>query len=279
MRLKNVARYFDTCPIYDGYSGAFLFKAQTSTFMESSAEGSVSVRRTISIDPLTSIPNHRVIDVLSEKYVVGEVNYDEWAGGVIRATCWVKKAAGLFSSKTPHEFLSGTVVPGQYGQLRFRNLVKDSSSSNIEPYWEAYFSATSSVAKGSIVTYASKRYRVSSTYTDVDGFLTAEMQELRYGIEFASFDGSKTYDPISDTYTGSSTVVSALPVDCKQLYDIKTQADHNVEVGDIQLLATSGTVASVGTSVEFSSGELKGSWRTLSVGSEIDAVSLHIRRI
>ena len=35
MKLKNASRYFDTCPVYDGYTGAMLFKVQASTFMES----------------------------------------------------------------------------------------------------------------------------------------------------------------------------------------------------------------------------------------------------
>ena len=103
MRLKNAARYFDTCPVYDAYTGETLFKIQTSTFLESSTEGSTAARRVISLDPKLEVPEHSCILALDQIWITGASNPDEWNGSAIRKAYWTKLATDSLNLLTPGE--------------------------------------------------------------------------------------------------------------------------------------------------------------------------------
>lgn len=279
MRLKNVARYFDTCPAYDGYSGAYLFKVQASTFMEAAAEGSVSVRRTLSLDPALTLPAHSVVTVLGDRYVTGEVNSDEWGGEAIRKTCWVRKVSDYFTVTTPQQLLTGSTGYNLYGQKRQLKEVTTLTSSELENYWEASLSTSSTVGKGAILKSGAIYFRVRLTYRGVDGFLTCYLDQLQYVPIDSAVGTGKTYDPITDSYVGTSTTVKCLPVDYNIMYDKQTQADFSVAQGDICLLLPLEANPSTGLTLSISSTNLLGEWRVLNAVKELDAWNVHVRRV
>ena len=279
MKLKNVSRYFDTCPVYDGYSGSLLFRVQASTFMEAASEGSVSVRRTVSLDPAITIPSHSVILLLGESYVLGEVNSDEWAGEAIRKTCWTRKVSDYFKVNTPNEALSGAVGFSVYGQKRQGKETTLLDSSRMETFWEVSLSASLTVASGSILKSGTTYYRVRNTYLDTDGFLTCMADQLQYEPISISAETGKVYDPITDTYTGTSSSVQALPMDYKISFNKQTQADFAVESGDICFLLPGSLSPATGLRLTISSGELAGTWAVLNVVKELDAWNVHARRV
>ena len=279
MKLKNASRYFDTCPVYDGYSGSLLFKVQASTFMEAASEGSVSVRRTISFDPSISLPSHSVITLLSESYVLGEVNSDEWSGSAIRKTCWTRKVSDYFKVNTPNELLlasAGYSVYGQKRQVKDTNLLE---SSRMETFWDVSLSASLNLDAGSILKSGTTYYRVRNTYLDTDGFLTCTADQLHYDPISVSADTGKTYDPITDTYIGTSSSVQSLPMDYKICFNKQTQADFAVEPGDVCFLLPGSLTPSTGLRLTVSSGELAGNWSALNVTKELDAWNVHARRV
>lgn len=279
MKLKNASRYFDTCPVYDGYSGAMLFRVQASTFMEAASEGSVSVRRTISLAPELIVPTHSVVMLLGETYVLGEVNSDEWSGDAIRKTCWTRKVSDYFRVTTPNETLTGLSGFSLYGQKRQAKEVSLLDSSKMESYWEASLAASANVVARNILKSGTTYYRVRNTYLDVDGFLTCALDQLQYEPLSVSVETGKVYNPVTDSYTGTSSTVQALPLDYKIAFSKQTQADFAVESGDVCLLLPAGTSPSTGLKLTISTGELTGSWRVLNIVKELDAWNVHVRRV
>lgn len=279
MKLKNAARYFDTCPIYDGYTGSLLFRVQASTFMEAASEGSVSVRRTISLDPAFSIPSHSVIMLLGESYVTGEVNFDEWSGSAIRKTCWIRKISDYFNIKTPEQVVTNVTTSSLYAQKRQTKESATLESSNLEAIWEASFSINAPIVKGNILKSGTTYYRVRFTYVDVDGFLTCGLDQLQYEPIQITADTGKVYDPITGAYSGTSSVVTCLPVDYKLIFDTKTQSDLAVDQGDICLILPNATNPVTGLTLTISDIRLFGKWRVLNAFRELDAWNVHVRRI
>lgn len=279
MRLKNVARYFDTCKIYDGYTDAYLFKAQSSTFMESASEGAVSVRRMLSLDPNLAIPTRAVIKVLGTLYVVGEENLDEWASEAVRKTCWTRKVSDYFSVKSPNELLTEAVGFSAYAQKGQKTQKPSYESASVFNTWEMSFSVSEAVEKNKVLTASSGTYLVNAVYKDTDGFLTAEATELDGGAISISVDAGKVYDPVSDTYTGSSISVQALLVDYRVVFDLQTQADYAAQAGDKSLILPASLSPASGLTLSFPGGELQGTWTVLNVSKFSDAFNAHIRRL
>lgn len=279
MKLKNASRYFDTCPVYDGYTGAMLFKVQASTFMESALEGSVSTRRTVSLDPSIALPAHSVIMLLGESYVTGEVNSDEWSGEAIRKTCWTRKVSDYFNAKTPQQLLNNVATSSFYGQKKQRKEVTTLESSNTENTWDGFFSINAPLTKGQFLKSGTTLYRVSFTYKDVDGFLTCGLDQLQYGVSQATVAVGKTYDPVTDTYTGTSSNYPCLPIDYKLVFDTQTQADFSVDKGDICLILPLEVNPSTGLTLTLVEPKLSGEWRVLNAFKELDAWNVHVRRV
>lgn len=279
MKLKNASRYFDTCPVYDGYTGSLLFKVQASTFMEAAAEGSVSVRRTISLDPTLDLPSHSVITVLGERYVTGEINSDEWKSEAIRKTCWTKKVSDSFRVGTVAQLLAGSTVTSIYGHKRQTKEVNTLDSSNLENFWEASISVNSGVAKSNILKSGPTLYRVRFTYVSVDGFLTCGLDQLQYTVSTAQVASGKVYNPVTDTYLGSTQSVNCLPVDYKIVYDTATQADYAVQQGDISIYLPSSITPSTGMQLSLVEPDLVGNWQILNFHSEGGAWCVHARRL
>ena len=59
--LFDVAGHFDDVACVDSYTGAALFNAQFSSFIESSPDGSTTQKRTLSLAPTLTIPARRCI--------------------------------------------------------------------------------------------------------------------------------------------------------------------------------------------------------------------------
>lgn len=278
MKLKNAAKYFDTCPVYDGYTGNLLFKVQASTFMEAAAEGSVSVRRTISLAPELTTPTHSVILLLGDRYVLGEENFDEWSGEAVRKTCWTRKVSDSFAVSTPNGVLSYTVSFNAYGQKRQLKETTLLDSSRMETYWEVSLSASITVAAGSFLKSNSIYYRVRNTYLDVDGFLTCTVDQLQHSPFSIGAVTGKVYDPVTDSYVGTSSAVQCLPLDYKICFNKQTQSDFSVAPGDMCFLLPGSLSLKTGATFTVSSGNLEGSWRALNVVKELDAWLVHVRR-
>lgn len=276
MKLKNVSRKFDTAPVYDAYSNALLFKAQVSTFLEASPDGTTAKRRTLSVDPTITPPTHSTINVLNEMWVVGDGIQDEWRGGAIRTTYWMKYSSGLFSALTPGQACLSTAVTAQHAQRDYlKDTVNGVTNAEYDPFWRFYFSKNAVVLKGTFIRQGALLYRVRTAHLGLEGFLEAQCDELDVGTLTATFTNTGVYDPVTDTHAAASLAVPAILIDYYKVYDHKTVADPGNLAGDMALLvAKSSATPVIGQNIVVRSE----SWRIIAVNSDQDAWSLHIRR-
>jgi hypothetical protein len=276
MKLKDAARHFDTCPVYDAYTGSLVARVQGSTFLESAKEGSTSARRVISAAPEVSFPSHSCLLLLDQIVLVGGMTPDEWNGSAIRKAYWIKRVTDSFTRFTPGQAALNSGGTATYGQREYlRETINSLSDSEIDPLWEIFLSPSLTVPNGTILKGVSTYYRVRSTFVDVDGFLTCMCDELDTSLTTVSFTTNGTYNPVSDTYGSTTVTTSALTVDFNKLYDYKTQADPKTAAGDQGLIVAQAAITPTnGQSVTISGQP----WRVFSVSANLDAWLVQIRR-
>lgn len=282
MKLKNAARFFDTCPVYDAYSGALLFKAQTSTFLESSVEGSTAARRVISVAPEVTIPTHSCILALQQLLLIGASNPDEWAGSTIRAAYWTKRVTDSFKLLTPAEACNNAAGTVAYGQRQYlRETINTQTDSELDPMWNIFLSKSLSPVTGYFLKGPNTLYRIRLSYEDIDGFRTCQSDEVTGGTVAITVTGSNTtYNPVTDTYTPVSYNSTGIVLDYHKSFTRRTQGDYKVESGDVCLVVPKASVVAVqGMELTIQAGsKLAGKWRVLDYLDEVDSWNLHIRR-
>lgn len=281
MKLKSVVGYFDTCPVYDAYTGALLFKIQTSTFLESSAEGSTAARRVVSLNPDLSVPAHNCILALGQIWIVGASNPDEWKGAAIRKAYWTKLATDNMKLLTPGQAAASAPGLNLFGSKKYlRESLNNPTDSELDAVWEVSVSANTIVSRGYFLKSANTLYRVRVDYKDLDGFYTCQVDEVDEPVTSIYFNGSSAYNPITDSYTPTHLTLTAIILDYSKAYSKSSVVATKSEVGDIALvIAKSSTTPKTSQQFEVPTGRFKGSWRVLSALEEHDAWKIHARRL
>lgn len=281
MNLHNIAKSFDTCPVYDAYSGTLLFKVQASTFLESSLEGSTASRRVISVAPEHTVPSHSCIMALGDLLVVGHSNPDEWGGTVIRRSYWVKLVTDSFKLLTPGEAALAATGYDVFGQRKFiRETLNFPTEAEVDNYWEVSVSKNLEPQVGSMFKGPTTYYRIRATYTDVDGFRTCHCDELEEGRVTVTVTTTGVYNPVTDTYGPSTYSTHGIPLDYIKSFTKRTQSDQKGEQGDIALVvAKTAMIPTHGLEVRIlGTGPSAGTWRIMNHLEEQDSWNLHLRR-
>lgn len=281
MKLKGAARYFDTCPVYDAYSGALLFKIQTSTFLESSAEGSTAARRVISLDPKLNVPEHSCILALDQIWIAGASNPDEWKGSAIRKAYWTKLATDSFSLLKPGEAAMGLNGCKIFGSKKYlKDSLNGATDAELDPVWEISLSTSAVASRGYFLKSANTLYRIRVDYDDVDGFKTCQSDEVDEPVTQVTFISSSVYNPVKDAYAPSYVSTTAITLDYAKAYTKVSAVDIKPEQGDLCMVVSKLTVIpQVGSELQVQAGKFEGYWRILASLSEHDSWKLHIRRI
>lgn len=275
--MLDVASHFDTDPVVNAYTSAFAFFGQSTTFNEASPDGSVNKRRTLSVRPSITIPSRRAISIYGDIWIVGDSNVDGFSSSPIRRTHWLKKATQLAVIQTPGQLLSAAAGTPTYVNTEYlKDTVNPLSNSEYDTFWEVFISQDESVSKGMYIKWGSYVNRVRNTHLDIAGFNNAQCDELDSGaIVTATTTVGGTYDPVSEATTGGGpTNYPAILLDAYKIYRYDTQADKKVDAGDMFLVVQSTTPSNVG-GIFTIAGE---KWRVLNQYTELDALSLHIRR-
>lgn len=273
--LFDIAKHFDDTPVYDAYTGDFVFNGQFSTFNASTSDGSVNKRRVLSLAPDLEIPPRRALTFYDEQWIVGDGSVDAIYSRPIRRSYWMKRVTDSFTLLTPAQAClgsAGTVIQG------YRRYLKDgvnmNTSSEYDPFWEIYTVPIEGVAKGSILRVGSTVYRARSSFRAVDGLQLALSDQLDRDVQSLVFY-NETYNPVTDSKTHTTTTVPGLQLDAYQLWVRNTQADPKNLAGDTSLLVAKSSLTPIAGQV-FTISSVK--WQVLTVVSELDAWLIHARR-
>lgn len=282
MKLKNAAKLFDTCPVYDAYTGALLFKVQTSTFLESSLEGSTASRRVISLAPEITPPAHSCILALNQLLLLGGENPDEWAGSAIRRAYWTKRITDSFRVRTPAQVLNSVPGTAVYGQRKYlRESINTQTDSELDPTWDIFLSKSLTPSRGMFISSATVLYRVRVSYEDVDGFRTCQSDEVDEPVRTMTFTTSSSYDPVTDSYAPATVALPSILLDYSKVFSKADAYEDKVKAGDIcAVIGKSLVVPSVGQTIGIeAASRYRGNWQILKVSDELDARLLHLRRV
>lgn len=275
MRLKAAARFFDDTPVYDGYTGEYLWPCQFSSFNDANAVGSTSTRRILSIAPGLQLPARRVIKIFDDVWLVGDGNPDSWKGEPIRQSFNMKKSNVSVEICTPAQACLGTAGTQAYAQkIYFKDTINSLNNADYDPFWNFFLAPTEPVAKGAFLRAGSQLYRVRSDYVPLEDLRIAQSDSVDAGPVSAVFT-TGAYNPVTDSFAATTVTAPVILLDFTKLYAYQSKASERVASGDMNaLVAKASLTPVVGKSLSLSSVD----WKILSVESEQDAWLLHLRK-
>lgn len=235
MKLANAAKYFDRVSMADAYTGtAMPYKVQFSTFEETDPDGSVARRRTMSMAPGLTLPARRVASLLGEIWLLGEPSADAVFDKVIRQTVPMRRVTNLAQALTPGQMVAASTGLAIYGRLeQVKNMVDTATSSDYFPFFTltlagAEFKNLNSdwaQVPGFFRIEDGTLFRCRTSYPAEDGMTVVEADLIdRYGLTQAQVT-TGAYDPVTDTFAGTTSTFQALVMPTHQLYRRKAEAE------------------------------------------------------
>ena len=235
MKLANAAKYFDRVSMADAYTGtAMPYKVQFSTFEETDPDGSVARRRTMSMAPGLTLPARRVASLLGEIWLLGEPSADAVFDKVIRQTVPMRRVTNLAQALTPGQMVAASTGRAIYGRLeQVKNTVDTATSSDYFPFFTltlagAEFKNLNSdwaQVPGFFRIEDGTLFRCRTSYPAEDGMTVVEADLIdRYGLTQAQVT-TGAYDPVTDTFAGTTSTFQTLVMPTHQLYRRKAEAE------------------------------------------------------
>lgn len=278
MELYDAATYFDDIEAFDAYSHQLLFLCQFSNFDDRSADGTTSKRRVLSVAPETLIPSRRVLTLLDENWIVGDGNSDAIYNTKIRRAYSMKKANYLAEILTPG--MAVNQVPGNFAYAQavyFKDTFDQLQTSDYDAFYNIFFSVTEPVKQTNIIRLDDRFYRVRGTYKPLEGYVTAQSDELSEdAIQTVMFNSGSTYDPVSDTYIATPTSTRCLRIDFTKAIENLQHSSPVEKRGDEKAYFSKTDLPSLKVGETF---QMQGEeWRVVSAVTSGDAWLAHIRR-
>lgn len=235
MKLANAAKYFDRVSMADAYTGtAIPYKVQFSTFEETDPDGSVARRRTLSMAPGLTLPARRVASLLGEIWLLGEPSADAVFDKVIRQTVPMRRVTNLAQALTPGQMVAASTGLAIYGRLeQVKSTVDTATSSDYFPFFTltlagAEFKNLNSdwaQVPGFFRIEDGTLFRCRTSYPAEDGMTVVEADLIdRYGLTQAQVT-TGAYDPVTDTFAGTTSTFQTLVMPTHQLYRRKAEAE------------------------------------------------------
>lgn len=275
MRLFQAARRNDTTEAADAYDPTVTFMCQYDPMSFSKIDGVAVRKRTITASPAVQIPARGVITIGADNYVVGHAAPDYWMGEVIRNTYVIQGADGLANLSTIAQALAGVPVVTAYAALVFSKYMPDTAdNSKYPPQYQVFVAGSESVPADSLIELNGVFFLVKQSYLSTSGLRVALANELPSPVfETINFD-ARTYDPVTDSYSNSSSSIKIMRVKWSEHYLYLTASSDEYTRGDIQVFMLKGVTPKPSDTLPLSDGV----WRVLSVQDEGSVWSCHVRR-
>ena len=274
MKLKNVSKFFDKTKAVDAYNALYSFKCQVEPLDMYRTEGTRIKIRNMSTAPGVTIPARRVIKIDDQAYIVSDSSLDHWSGEAIRSRYVLQGADHVVEIRTISQVLED--VPGvqAYASIDFNKYGTDErDSSRYHPQYHIYF-GKETVEEDYVVHTTSSNYLVKNSYLTPAGIVDALANELDDPVVQVSVSTGRSYDPVTDSYTATTSSVRAIIVRWQEYFEYLTQGSTKYERGDAQLFVLPAVQAKAGDTVSISGED----FRVLSHLDKAGYRTLHIRR-
>lgn len=266
MRLQAAANRFNDVPCLDAYGTAVLFKCQTDLADGNKRDSVTAERRTISVAPGTTLPARRAVKIGDSIYLLGNETPDFFGGQHIRTEVVAQEAPNLATIHTFEGICLNHSGQQAYTNLAWvKNLVDSTQSSLQTPEFQAFFAGYEGIAVDQLIVIESKAYLVKVVFPGPAGYDIAMVEEMPTPwLETASVTVG-TFDPVSETRSGSTVSVRVLRLRWESFYRYKSTVAPKYAPGDIQvMLAKSAVTPAVGMVLPLSDGN----WKVASISDE-----------
>lgn len=278
MDLAVASSFFDNDPLYDGYTGTYLYDGQFATYDGSQLDGSFIRRRTVSLSPELVLPARRVVSLFGEKWVLSDPIVDGFQGTPVRQTMSARKCHDLYTVATATELLKGTSARQVYGFSRWTKGTADFATSDLQPYFEFSFSTSEAGMFGKFIVGTRGIWHARMATESSEGFLIIEADQI--------FDAAEGADPsVTVTIPGELDPIELTElagVDCPGLlverysfFRKLDEAQPNNQAGDKTLVISKADMPEPPLNVTIASGV----WSVIGKQELEDAWALHVRKV
>ena len=274
MKLKNVSKFFDKTKAVDAYNSRYSFKCQVEPLDMYRTEGTRIKIRNMSTAPGVTIPARRVIKIDDQAYIVSDSSLDHWSGEAIRSRYVLQGADHVVEIRTISQVLED--VPGvqAYASIDFNKYSTDErDSSEYHPQYHIFL-GEGTATEHAIIHTTERTYLVKSSYKTPSGLYDAICNELDDPVIDAATFKSRTYNPITDSFTDSSSTIRCIRLRWQDYFEYLTLGSEKFERGDIQVLVPLSVALGTADVVELSDGP----WKALAVVDRSGFRAAHLRR-
>lgn len=278
MDLADASVFFDDDPLYEAYTGDYLYEGQFATYDGSQLDGSFIRRRTVSLAPDLVVPYRRVVTLYGEQWVLSDPIRDGFYGEVVRQTMSARKCHALYSIMTAGEL--ATLSPATrtaYGFCNWKKNLADASTTNLEPYFEFSFASTEPSIERKFFVEGGRIWHSRVGVEITEGFMFAEADELvgqegDTGRVLVSVEGEP--DPVT-LQTVQGPAVPAVMVQRYQFFTKGDQAQEPNYPEDKTLIVAKAGMPNPKGNLKISGH----TWSILANQDLSDGWGLHIRRV
>ena len=274
MKLKNVSKFFDKTKAVDAYNSLYSFKCQVEPLDMYRTEGTRIKIRNMSTAPGVTIPARRVIKIDDQAYIVSDSSLDHWSGEAIRSRYVLQGADYVVEIRTIAQVLEDVAGVQAFASIDFNKYGTDErDSADYHPQYHIFL-GEGAANEHSIIHTTERTYLVKNSYKTPSGLYDAICNELDDPVIDAVTFKSRTYIPITDSFTESSSTTRCIRIRWQDKFTYLSQGSEKFERGDIQVLVPSSVTPKAADVVELSDGP----WRVLSVVDGVGCRALHMRR-
>lgn len=277
MELHDAALYFDDIEAFDGYTDQLVFLCQFSNFDDRAADGTTSKRRVLSIGPGVQIPTRRVLKLLGEYWIVGDGNSDAIFNETIRQAFSMKKANFFGSVLSPAQAVNEALGHTAWAQaVYFKDQLDLQTTSDYSAFYNIFFADNEPVKQGNVIRLDNRLYRVRNTYKPLEGYITAQADELDDDALTNVAFLSRTYNPVTDDYLSTPSMVKCLRIDYTKSLRFLQESGQTQARGDEKAYFSKVDLPALKVGDVFTMDHE--TWRIVSALEEEDAWLCHIRR-
>ena len=276
MKLANAAASFDTTVATDAYNSSVSFLCQIEPQVLFKIDGVAVRKRAMSAAPSVVLPLRGVVVIDGEKYLIGVGTPDMFKGKPIRRNYVIQGADTQAQLTSIAAELAGTARTAVWSALVFnRYLPESADSSKYPPQYQIFLAGSESAPQDSIALIGTQWYLIKDSYISESGLRIALANEIR-GTVFETVNvGSKVYDPLTDTYSGSSVSTKIMRVRWQEHFVYLSKGQIDYVRGDEQVfILKSAMTQKPADTLTLSDG----TWQVLDVQDEGLVWSCHVRR-
>lgn len=274
MKLANAAKHFDTTLALDAH-GTATFNCQFGLYDDSTRDGLTIERRIISTSPTVAIPARRVAAVNGKFWILGDGAEDYFKNAPIRIKYIGHQASGLAEIKTVEQLLLNTSGTTAYVATAWTKAARQiETNSDLFNVLTLYLSRTETLSEDRLILLNGKVLWTRQPYEALSGLTACVVDELETPVVAATIS-SRTYDPITDAYTGGNVTTNVLLMRWQEHFEYFSKAQGAYERGDaVVWILKSVATLKTGDTITLPDG----AWRVLTATDEGAVQSLHIRR-